>query len=145
MPSVVIAPSVGFLPLRALTPCKWHDAFRNWSLMMAAAGGCACVVAGLRCLRGMRAAGSLTRVSFFLRNVPGWAAAADWGWGCVLNPVGLKQPPVLRRPQISDLDVLTWCLSLFASLFKSAVSGWGKFSEPGTGGPGMLALHGHPS
>lgn len=51
------------------------------------------------------------------RNVPGWAAAAGWGWDCVLSPVGLKQPPVLRRPQTPDLDVLTCCLSLFSSCF----------------------------
>lgn len=51
------------------------------------------------------------------RNVPRWAAAAGWGWGCVLSPMGLKQPPVLRRPQTPDLDVLTCCLSLFSSCF----------------------------
>lgn len=47
---------------------------------MAAAGGCACVVAGLRCLRGMRVAGSLTtvpRCSFFLWECA-WRDSSCW-------------------------------------------------------------------
>lgn len=41
---------------------------------MAAAGGCACAVARLKCLRGVRAAGSFTTVSwcsFFLQEYVG--------------------------------------------------------------------------
>lgn len=120
MPTIAIAPSAGFLPLRALTPCKLHDASQKLepdngsSRRSCLCSGSTEVPEGCE---GCWQPHQSPDVPSSCRNVCGWAAAAGWGWGCVLNPMGLKQPPEMRGPQTPDLDLCTCCLSLFSALF----------------------------